>query len=105
MSEAASNLVDFKSGQPVRQSHLQSFFNRLKTIRNISLGVGVAGTGVLIGSSYKPIGVAGMTAAVTVTTLALSTAATTQVLLSLNEQLETALAQPAPKPEPGSFQD
>jgi len=97
----ASNIIELKPDEN-KQSQTQTlntFFNKLKTIRNISLGVGALGTGVLIGSAYKPIGVAGTTIAVTATTLALSTAATTQVLLSLTEQLQTILNQPGRKPE------
>lgn len=82
---------------------LKAFFGRLKRIRNISLGVGALGAGVMVGSNYKPIGGAGVTIAATVTTLALSTAATAQLLLSLNEQLETLLSQPARKPDPSAY--
>ncbi|MGV3524618.1 MAG: hypothetical protein ACO1RX_10345 [Candidatus Sericytochromatia bacterium] len=80
---------------------LGEFFARLRRIRNLSLGVGAVGTGVLLGSAYKPMGAPVTTLAATLTTLALSTAATAQVLLSLNEQLEVALNQPARKPTPG----
>lgn len=98
-NDPSSNIVAFKPGEDKKSAGLKAFFNKLKTIRNISLGVGALGSGVLIGSAYKPIGVAATTLAVTATTLALSTAATAQVLLSLNEQLETLLNQPARKPE------
>lgn len=76
------------------QQNLRQLFIRLKRIRNISLGLGAAGTGVLIGSNYKPLSVGAMTAAVTFTTLSLSTAATAQLLLSLNTQLENLLNAP-----------
>lgn len=105
MSEQApsSKIIELKPELSDQTAPLKAFFGKLKTIRNLSLGVGALGTGALIGSAYKPIGVVGTTVAVTVTTLALSTAATAQVLLSLNEQLEIALNQPGRKPDPGSF--
>lgn len=103
MSQHAPKVVELKPENSQKDRSLKGFFTRLKTIRNISLGVGLAGTGVMVGSAYKPIGPVGITLAATVTTLALSTAATAQLLLSLNEQLETALNQPARKPGPGSL--
>lgn len=81
------------------QRNLRQLFTRLKRVRNISLGIGAAGTGVLIGSAYKPLRVGTMTAAVTLTTLSLSTAATAQLLLSLNTQLENLLNAPTPPKE------
>lgn len=86
-----------------KAKQLKVFFQKLKAIRNISLGVGAVGTGVMLSSNYKPIGVAGMSIAATLTTLALSTAATAQLLLNLNEQLEVVLNQPTKKPEPGTL--
>ncbi len=103
MNEQAPKVIELKPENHQKNQALQGFFTRLKTIRNISLGVGLTGTGVMVGSAYKPIGPVGITIAATVTTLALSTAATAQLLLSLNEQLETALNQPARKPAPSSF--
>lgn len=97
MNEEQSLVPEYKARQ------LKAFFNKLKTIRNVSLGLGAVGTGVMVSSNYKPIGGAGMGLAATLTTLALSTAATAQLLLSLNEQLEMVLKQPAKKPDPGSF--
>ena len=76
------------------QQNLQALFSRLKRVRNVSLGLGAVGTGVMIGSAYRPLSVATMTATVTVTTLSLSTAATAQLLLSLNTQLEALLNAP-----------
>lgn len=104
MSESSTAMDSPQKSVPANTVNLRSFFSRLKRIRNLSLGVGAVGTGVMIGSSYRPIGVAGMTITATLTTLALSTAATAQVLLSLNEQLETVLNQPGRKPEPAHFQ-
>ncbi|HEY9840815.1 MAG: hypothetical protein ACAI44_14600 [Candidatus Sericytochromatia bacterium] len=101
MSENAK-VVELKPEPTSQDKTLKAFFIRLKTIRNISLGVGLASTGVMVGASYKPIGPLAMTLAATVTTLALSTAATAQLLLSLNEQLEAALNQPTRKPGPAS---
>ncbi|PKL75436.1 MAG: hypothetical protein CVV27_15390 [Candidatus Melainabacteria bacterium HGW-Melainabacteria-1] len=98
MTEQASNVIELKPEGSQQDRTLRSFFTRLKTIRNLSLGLGMAGTGVMVGSAYKPIGPVAMTLAATVTTLALSTAATAQLLLSLNEQLEVALNQPTRKP-------
>lgn len=103
MSESAK-VIEFKPEPTSQEKTLKAFFVRLKTIRNVSLGVGMASTGVMIGSSYKQIGPVAMTLAATVTTLALSTAATAQILLSLNEQLEIALNQPARKPSPANSQ-
>jgi hypothetical protein len=77
------------------QQNLRQLFIRLKRVRNISLGIGAVGTGVLIGSAYKPLGIGSMTTAVTLTTLSLSTAATAQLLLSLNTQLENLLNTPS----------
>jgi len=103
MNESRVTIENDQVLVPSNQGNLRAFFSRLKRIRNISLSVGAVGTGVMIGSSYRPIGVAGMTITATLTTLALSTAATAQVLLSLNEQLETVLNQPGRKPEPSQF--
>lgn len=105
MTEPASNhsnVIELNPEASQKGRSLQGFFVRLKTIRNLSLGVGMAGTGVMLGSAYKPIGPVAMGVAATVTTLALSTAATAQLLLSLNEQLEVALNQPARRPGPAS---
>ena len=77
------------------QQNLRQLFVRLKRVRNISRGIGAVGTGVLIGSAYKPLGIGSMTTAVTLTTLSLSTAATAQLLLSLNTQLENLLNTPS----------
>lgn len=104
MSETNTTMDNSQKMAPANTASLRSFFSRLKRIRNISLGVGAVGTGVMVGSSYRPIGGAAMTIAATLTTLALSTAATAQVLLSLNEQLEIVLNQPGRKLEPAKFQ-
>ncbi len=80
------------------QQNLRQLFIRLKRVRNVSLGVGAIGTSVLIGSAYKPLSIGSMTAAVTLTTLSLSTAATAQLLLSLNTQLENVLNTPSNPP-------
>jgi len=101
--ETSSLALSATAELDARQKPLKAFFHKLKTIRNLSLGIGALGTGVMVGSAYKPIGVVGMSITATVTTLALSTAATAQVLLSLNEQLEVLLNQPAKKPDPASF--
>lgn len=93
-----AKVIELKPEGNQNDRTLKAFFTRLKTIRNISLGVGAVGSSVMIGSAYKPIGPVAMGIAATMTTLALSTAATAQLLLSLNEQLETALNQPARKP-------
>lgn len=82
------------STEAPHQQNLRQLFVRLKRVRNISLGLGAVGTGVLVGSTYKPLNVGAMTAAVTLTTLSLSTAATAQLLLSLNTQLENLLNAP-----------
>ena len=95
----SANIIEFKPEQPQSpSSSLNPFFQRLKTIRNLSLGIGMAGGGIILGSAYKPLGPVVVGIAATVTTLALSTAASAQLLLSLNEQLEVALNQPARKP-------
>ncbi len=104
MSEAQVVTENNQKTVPANQASLRAFFNRLKRIRNISLGVGVVGTGVMISSNYRPIGAGGITITATLTTLALSAAATAQVLLSLNEQLEVLLKQPGRKPEPSQYQ-
>ncbi len=92
----SSNVVPLHqpSSQQTQQDNVRALFVRLKRVRNISLGLGAIGTGVLIGSAYKPLNVASMTAAVTLTTLSLSTAGTAQLLLSLNTQLESLLNAP-----------
>lgn len=77
------------------QQNLRQLFVRLKRVRNVSIGIGAVGTGVLIGSAYKPLGIGSMTTAITLTTLSLSTAATAQLLLSLNTQLENLLNTPS----------
>lgn len=83
------------SAEAPHQQNLRQLFVRLKRVRNISIGIGAVGTGVLIGSAYKPLGIGKMTTAITLTTLSLSTAATAQLLLSLNTQLENLLNTPS----------
>lgn len=93
-----ANIIEFKPEPQSPASTLNPFFQRLRTIRNLSLGIGMAGGSVMLRSAYKPLGPVVIGVAATVTTLALSTAASAQLLLSLNEQLEAAMNQPARKP-------
>ncbi|PIQ26698.1 hypothetical protein COW36_00935 [bacterium (Candidatus Blackallbacteria) CG17_big_fil_post_rev_8_21_14_2_50_48_46] len=79
---------------PEKEQTLQTLFSRLKIIRNLSLGVSTLGTGLMVGAIKKPLGAPTIVAAATLTALALTSAATAQVLLSLNEQLESMLNQP-----------
>lgn len=79
---------------PERTETLRKLFSRLKIIRNLSLGVGALGSGLLVSLVRKPLGAPTVVAVVTLTALALTSAATAQLLLSLNEQLEQILNQP-----------
>lgn len=88
---------------PAAESHspqaaLNKLFSRLKLIRNLSLGAAALGSGLSYSATRKPLGTPSIVAAATLTGLALISAATAQVLLSLNEQLEESLNQAgAPK--------
>ncbi len=85
------------------QAALHKLFSRLKLIRNLSLGAAALGSGLSYNAQRKTLGTPSIVAAATLTGLALISAATAQVLLSLNEQLEESLNQAgAPKTNPKS---
>lgn len=80
-----------KSQSP--QAALHKLFSRLKLIRNLSLGAAALGGSLSYSAQRKTLGTPSIVAAATLTGLALISAATAQVLLSLNEQLEESLNQ------------
>lgn len=100
-AQARAKVVNLRP-QASTPDKIQALFLKLKTIRNVSIGIGLAGSGLLAKSSRTPLAPWATAAAVTVTVVSLSTAATAQLLISLNEQLVDILSQPAPPPEPGS---
>lgn len=75
------------------QAALNKLFSRLKLIRNLSLGAAALGGSLSYSANRKSLGTPSIVAAATLTGLALISAATAQVLLSLNEQLEESLNQ------------
>ncbi len=82
-----------KSQSQSPQAALHKLFSRLKLIRNLSLGAAALGGGLSYSAQRKTLGTPSIVAAATLTGLALISAATAQVLLSLNEQLEESLNQ------------
>ncbi|MBT9546140.1 MAG: hypothetical protein IV090_12180 [Candidatus Sericytochromatia bacterium] len=82
-----------KSQSQSPQAALHKLFSRLKLIRNLSLGAAALGGSLSYSAQRKTLGTPSIVAAATLTGLALISAATAQVLLSLNEQLEESLNQ------------
>jgi hypothetical protein len=92
-----------KSQSQSPQAALHKLFSRLKLIRNLSLGAAALGGSLSYSAQRKTLGTPSIVAAATLTGLALISAATAQVLLSLNEQLEESLNQAGtPKTNPKS---
>lgn len=75
---------------------LQQLFIRLKRIRNVSLSTGILCSALVFKLARKPLGASTITAVGALVTLALASALTAQLLLSLNEQLEQILNHPPP---------
>jgi len=86
------------------QAALHKLFSRLKLIRNLSLGAAALGSGLSYSATRKTLGTPSIVAAATLTGLALISAATAQVLLSLNEQLEESLNQAGAPKSPAKSQ-
>jgi hypothetical protein len=94
MSQASQNS---SQASPPHAATLRKLFSRLKVIRILSVGVAALGGGLTASATRKNLGGPSIVAAATLTSLAVASAVTAHVLLSLNEQLEEALNQ-TPKP-------